>query len=59
MGEPRLQFDPTRRRRGWEATRGFWTMAGLEAIETRVIRIPVRYADFDDFWNSNTVPIGP
>ena len=34
-------------------------MAGLEAIETRVIRIPVRYADFDDFWDSNTVPVGP
>jgi hypothetical protein len=37
----------------------FWEMAGLEAIETRVIRIPVRYADFDDFWDSNTVPVGP
>jgi SAM-dependent methyltransferase len=42
-----------------EAMRGFWEMAGLEAIETRVIRIPVRYANFDDFWDSNTVPVGP
>jgi SAM-dependent methyltransferase len=42
-----------------DAMRGFWEMAGLEAIETRVIRIPVRYADFDDFWVSNTVPVGP
>lgn len=42
-----------------EAMRGFWEMAGLEAIETRVIRIPVRFADFDDFWDSNTVPVGP
>ena len=42
-----------------EAMRGFWQTAGLEAIETRVIRIPVRYADFDDFWDSNTVPVGP
>jgi hypothetical protein len=39
--------------------RGFWEMAGLEAIETRVIRIPLRYVDFDDFWDSNTVPVGP
>jgi hypothetical protein len=39
--------------------RGFCEMAGLEAVETRVIRIPVRYADFDDFWDSNTVPVGP
>jgi len=42
-----------------EAMHGFWEMAGPEAIETRVIRIPVRYADFDDFWDSNTVPVGP
>ncbi len=42
-----------------EAMHGFWEMARLEAIETRVIRIPVRYADFDDFWDSNTVPVGP
>ena len=42
-----------------EAMRGFWEMAGLEAIETRVIRIPVRFANFDDFWDSNTVPVGP
>jgi hypothetical protein len=42
-----------------EAMQGFWEMAGLEAIETRVIRIPVRYASFDDFWDSNAVPIGP
>jgi SAM-dependent methyltransferase len=42
-----------------EAMYGFCEMAGLEAIETCVIRIPVRYADFDDFWDSNTVPVGP
>jgi SAM-dependent methyltransferase len=42
-----------------EDMRGFWEMAGLEAIETCVIRIPVRYADFNDFWDSNTVPVGP
>jgi hypothetical protein len=42
-----------------EAMRGFWEMAGLEAIETRVIRIPVSFANFDDFWDSNTVPVGP
>ena len=42
-----------------EAMHGFWELAGLEDIETRVIRIPVRYANFDDFWDSNTVPVGP
>lgn len=28
-------------------------------VDIRGIRIPVEYADFDDFWVSNTVPIGP
>jgi SAM-dependent methyltransferase len=36
-----------------------WQDAGLELIESRVIRIPVVYSDFDDFWDSNSVPIGP
>jgi len=37
----------------------FWRAAGLQAIETREIRIPVAYASFDDFCESNIVPIGP
>jgi SAM-dependent methyltransferase len=37
----------------------FWKNAGLEAVETGVIRIPTIYSDFDDFWDSNVVPIGP
>ena len=36
-----------------------WEKAGLKYIDTRVIRIPVVYSDFDDFWDSNTVLIGP
>jgi hypothetical protein len=36
-----------------------WQNAGLSSIETRVIRIPVTYSSFDDFWDSNTVPVGP
>ena len=39
--------------------RDLWEKAGLEFIETQVIRIPVAYSDFDDFWDSNTVLIGP
>ncbi len=42
-----------------DAMHALWEDAGLESIETRVIRIPVVYADFDDFWNSNSVPVGP
>lgn len=41
------------------AMRSFWQNAGLEHIETRVIRIPTTYSDFEDFWDSNVVPIGP
>jgi len=42
-----------------DAMQGFWEDAGLEAIETRVIRISTVYSDFDDYWDSNVVPIGP
>ena len=38
---------------------GFWQAAGLQAVETRQIRIPVVYSSFDDFCESNLVPIGP
>jgi hypothetical protein len=39
--------------------RALWEDAGLELIESRVIRIPVVYSDFNDFWESNSVPVGP
>jgi SAM-dependent methyltransferase len=41
------------------AMQALWEDAGLESTETRVIRIPTVYSDFDDFWDSNVVPIGP
>lgn len=37
----------------------FWRKAGLQSVETHVIRIPVVFSNFDDFWESSTVPIGP
>jgi len=42
-----------------DAMQALWQDAGLQSIETRVIRIPIVYSDFDDFWNSNSVPVGP
>jgi ubiquinone/menaquinone biosynthesis C-methylase UbiE len=42
-----------------DALRALWEKAGLQEIEARVIRISTVYASFDDFWNSNTQPIGP
>jgi SAM-dependent methyltransferase len=49
--------NPTVSRR--EAMQQLWEEAGLDSIDTQVIRIPVVYSDFDDFWDSNAVPIGP
>lgn len=36
-----------------------WQGAGLQAVETRTISIEIRYPGFDDFWESNTLPLGP
>jgi ubiquinone/menaquinone biosynthesis C-methylase UbiE len=56
-GNPALPPNPTVSTR--EAMRELWERAGLKSIEAEVIRIPVVFSDFDDFWNSNTVPVGP
>jgi SAM-dependent methyltransferase len=44
---------------GRDAMRATWKEGGLTAIETEVIRIRVSFSSFDDFWDSNTVPVGP
>jgi ubiquinone/menaquinone biosynthesis C-methylase UbiE len=35
-----------------------WKEAGLGNVETETIRIRIAYSGFDDFWESNSVPIG-
>ncbi|HEY1503152.1 MAG TPA: class I SAM-dependent methyltransferase [Stellaceae bacterium] len=42
-----------------EAMHALWTQAGLQSVETRVIRIPVTYTDFDEFWESYRISEGP
>ncbi len=37
----------------------YWEKAGLKSIDTSVIRIVTSYANFDDFWKSNVVGVGP
>jgi SAM-dependent methyltransferase len=37
----------------------FWRAAGFVQIETRTIDILVEFADFEEFWDSMTVPVGP
>jgi hypothetical protein len=36
-----------------------WRQTGLQAVATTVIRIPVAFSGFDDFWDSVSVPVGP
>jgi|ERR1700728_4300745 len=35
-----------------------WEGAGLQSVATGVIRITVAYSDFEDFWESNSAPVG-
>src|SRR5262245_24550907 len=42
-----------------DAMLSLWGNAGLKSIDKRVIRILTHYANFDDFWNVNTIGIGP
>jgi SAM-dependent methyltransferase len=42
-----------------DGMQALWVQAGLQSVETRVIRIPVAYASFDEFWESYKVPEGP
>jgi ubiquinone/menaquinone biosynthesis C-methylase UbiE len=42
-----------------DAMRAIWERAGLTSVETSVIRIRVHFSNFDDFWESNTLPVGP
>jgi SAM-dependent methyltransferase len=42
-----------------ERLQDIWHGAHLQAVETRVITIPVTYASFEDFWDSNRISTGP
>jgi ubiquinone/menaquinone biosynthesis C-methylase UbiE len=42
-----------------EALENLWRQAGLIGVETTIIRIPVTFANFDEFWETNTLPVGP
>jgi ubiquinone/menaquinone biosynthesis C-methylase UbiE len=42
-----------------DAMRAIWQQAGLQSVDMQVIRIPVVYSSFDDFWEIATLPVGP
>lgn len=41
-----------------EAMQDYWQKAGLDGVETTVIRIEVVHTDFDSFWDANSRPSG-
>jgi len=50
---------PSREASREKEMREIWEKAGLQSVATEVIRVRIAYSDFDDFWDSNTAPIGP
>jgi ubiquinone/menaquinone biosynthesis C-methylase UbiE len=42
-----------------DSMRSLWEQAGLQSVEVNTIRIRPTYSGFDDFWDSNSVPVGP
>jgi ubiquinone/menaquinone biosynthesis C-methylase UbiE len=50
---------PSAKATSLQALQDLWESAGFQEIETRVIRIPVTFDDFDEFWGSISAPVGP
>ncbi len=42
-----------------DALQNLWQTVGLGAVETKVLTIEVSFKSFDEFWQSNSIPIGP
>jgi SAM-dependent methyltransferase len=42
-----------------QALSDLWRGAGFEVAETTPIRVTAAFADFNDFWTSCTLPVGP
>jgi ubiquinone/menaquinone biosynthesis C-methylase UbiE len=57
LGKDYSRVSDTAARR--DTIQALWQGAGLQAVETRVIPITVNFESFDDFCESNLVPIGP
>ncbi len=58
LGCPTLQ-PPNAAFSSMEPKRQLWIDARLKSVESIVIRITVSYNDFEDFWQTNTLPLGP
>lgn len=42
-----------------EAMTSLWHGAGFQQVESTVIPVAVSFSDFEDFWTSTTLPVGP
>jgi ubiquinone/menaquinone biosynthesis C-methylase UbiE len=42
-----------------ETLRKIWEQAGLRSVETKAIRIRISFSNFDDYWTSNSLAVGP
>lgn len=54
-----MQPPPSRDAARRDIMETIWKRAGFHSVATEVIRIRTAYASFDDFWESNSVPLGP
>ncbi|MDB5641258.1 MAG: methyltransferase type 11 [Hyphomicrobiales bacterium] len=53
------QFPPRIDAARQDMMREIWEAAGLTDVETRELRITTEFPSFQDFWESNTLPVGP
>jgi ubiquinone/menaquinone biosynthesis C-methylase UbiE len=58
LGEP-APMPPHAETSRIDALENLWREAGLTDIETTSIRIPVSFRNFEEFWDTNTLPVGP
>jgi hypothetical protein len=58
IGEP-VPMPPQAEVSTLPALENLWRKAGLIGIETTTIRIPVTFKNFEEFWQTNTLPVGP
>ena len=54
-----LVLPPNRAISRFDALTTLWQKAGLVSIASRPIRIRVEFSDFDEFWDANSLPVGP
>jgi ubiquinone/menaquinone biosynthesis C-methylase UbiE len=59
----RMGIEPPRAQNSASATLPalyeLWTKAGLDAVETKHIRVETIFPAFDEYWDTNTVGVGP